>query len=100
MNQPITEKVILDQPITRGSTEITEILVRKPNAGELRGTQIANLLQMDVTALTLVLPRITQPILTKQDVEQMDLGDFTQLAMVLSGFLLPRTQREAALSLA
>ena len=59
-NDPNT--VQLDTPIKRGDGQITSVTLRKPNAGELRGVSLAELLQMKVDALQAVLPRITNPI--------------------------------------
>ena len=41
MSDKQTEKTIqLDTPIKRGKTEITEIVLRKPQSGALRGTRL------------------------------------------------------------
>ncbi|EBW1331222.1 phage tail assembly protein, partial [Salmonella enterica subsp. enterica serovar Enteritidis] len=40
--------VVLDEPLTRGETTISEIVVRKPNSGALRGVRLAALIEMDV----------------------------------------------------
>lgn len=85
-NVPIT----LDTPIKRGETEITTVELRKPAAGELRGVTLTDLLQMDVAALTRVLPRITSPTLTEADVAGLDPADLTQMGSAVAGFLLPR----------
>ncbi len=60
--------VILESPIQRGEQTITAITLRRPRAGELRGVKLMDLLQMDVAALHVVLPRITSPMLTTHDV--------------------------------
>ena len=59
-----TETIELDTPINRGSKSIAKIDIRKPKAGALRGVSLVDVMQMDVTALTKVLPRITEPALT------------------------------------
>lgn len=84
-----TVKITLDTPIARGDTQITVITLRKPNVGALRGVSLSDLLQLDVTALTTVLPRITEPTLTAHDVSQMDPADLVQLGGEVAGFLLP-----------
>lgn len=83
--------ITLDTPIKRGETEITAISLRKPAAGELRGVNLTDLLQMDVIAVTRVLPRISDPTLTEADVSALDPADFTQLASEVAGFLLPKS---------
>ena len=88
--------IVLETPLKRGEQEITEIQVRKPQSGELRGVSLVDLLQMEVTALQTVLPRITTPTLTPFDVGQLDPADLLQLAGAVSHFLLPKAARELA----
>jgi hypothetical protein len=86
----------LDSPIIRGEQKIDSITLRKPASGELRGTSLADLLQMDVAALQTVLPRITSPALTPHDVAMLDPADLVQLAGGVVSFLLPKAAREMA----
>lgn len=74
-----TKTITLKQPITRGETQITEIQVRKPNVPALKGLKLLDLMQSDVNALSTLLPRITQPMLTKADIDRLDVADFTKL---------------------
>jgi len=83
--------VTLDTPIRRGDTTIAQITLRRPKAGELRGIALTDLLQLDVTALQTVLPRISAPTLLKQDVAELDPADLVQLGTRVAGFLLPRS---------
>jgi hypothetical protein len=85
--------ITLDTPIQRGGQVIEQVSLRKPTAGELRGCNLTDLLQMDVNALQAVLPRITQPTLTKVDVAGMDPADLLQLGTEVAGFLLPKAAR-------
>jgi len=95
MNDTTAMPVItLDEPIRRGDQTITEVRLRKPKAGELRGTQLVNLLHMDIAALEIVLPRITVPTLTKHEVGQLDPADITQFGSELAAFLLTKAKRE------
>lgn len=95
MNKSIT----LDTPIKRNEDEITEITLRKPAAGELRGCSLTDLLQMDVAALQRVLPRISTPTLTEQEVSKMDPADLLKLGTEVTLFLLPKDMKpEASLS--
>lgn len=84
----------LDTPIKRGETEIKQVSLRKPAAGELRGANLADLLQMDVSALEKVIPRISDPILTTHEVQSLDPADLFQLGTTVSGFLLPKALRQ------
>lgn len=82
--------VTLETPIERGGQQITQVTLRKPRAGELRGVALTDLLQMDVTALQTVLPRITEPVLHKPDVLNLDPADLVQLGSKVSSFLLTK----------
>jgi len=84
-------RVTLDTPIVRGSQSIETVTLRKPMAGELRGVALVELLQMQVEALATVLPRITTPTLTKQDVFNMNPADLLQCAQKVAVFLLPKS---------
>lgn len=86
----VTETITLDTPLERGDKEITEITLRKPNAGSLRGTNLQDLVTLDVNALAKVLPRISEPTLTSQDVYDMDPADLVQLGTAFAGFLAPK----------
>lgn len=93
---PITETITLDSPLQRGDQTITAITLRKPMAGELRGVNLMAIMQMDVAAAITLLPRITAPSLTTQEVERMDPADLLQLTSTVTGFLLPKSQATAS----
>ena len=95
---PINETIILDSPIQRGEEQITAVTLRKPMAGELRGLNLMAVMQMDVAAAITLLPRITSPALTTQEVERMDPADLLQLTSTVTGFLLPNSATTAFLS--
>lgn len=86
--------VTLETPIKRGSLTIDKVTLRKPTAGELRGVSLAELLQMKVDALQTVLPRITTPMLHKQDMASLDPADLVNLGTVVVGFLLTKEQKK------
>ncbi|AMV07703.1 MULTISPECIES: phage tail assembly protein [Xanthomonas] len=94
MTPTFSPSIPLDQPITRGEQTITDLKVRKPGAGELRGLKLAELLQMDVTALATLLPRISSPTLTTADVNAMDPADLLAVGQEVALFFLPKAQRE------
>ena len=85
--------VILDAPIVRGNTEITSIKFRRPSSGELRGLTLNALANLDVVALTQLIPRISTPTLTRQECEDMDPADLLQCGGVVGGFLLPKREK-------
>ncbi|MBU70868.1 phage tail assembly protein [Spongiibacter sp.] len=87
----MTEKnhslITLKKPIKRGEQEITELTLRKPNTGALRGCRLSMLLNSDVDSLITVLPRITEPALTEHDIADMDVKDLVSCAGEVVGFL-------------
>ena len=84
----------LDKPIMRGGNIIPEITLRKPGTPELRGTTLSDVLQLDVRSIETILPRITTPKLTKQEVAEMDPADLTECASKVAAFLLKKEKRE------
>jgi hypothetical protein len=87
--------VALDTPLQRGETIIENVQVRKPKSGELRGLSLSQLLNLDYGALETLLPRITVPMLSKQDVAALDPSDLTQLGSEVMDFLLPKGAKAA-----
>ena len=92
MSDKQTEKTIqLDTPIKRGKTEITEIVLRKPQSGALRGTRLQAIMDMDVNAMMTVIPRISSPALTAQEIAEMDPADLTAMSVEVVTFLLRKS---------
>lgn len=87
--------ITLEAPINRGEQTIREVVLRKPGAGELRGLKMVDLLQMDVTALQVLVPRISSPTLTTADVAGLDLADLLQFGTAVSLFFMTKAEREA-----
>lgn len=88
--------VELDEPIVRGNTTITEVELRKPMAGELRGVSLSDVLNLDVNALRKVLPRITTPALTDIEVGRMDPADLLEIGSKVASFLLRKSVKAEA----
>ena len=88
------ETVTLDNPIQRDDKTITEVNLRKPKAGELRGLNLNDILNMDVNSLTVLLPRISSPMLTKDEARQLEPEDLLLLGGAVANFLLPKQMRE------
>ncbi|WP_353981684.1 phage tail assembly protein [Salinicola endophyticus] len=91
--QPTTATVALDTPVVRGEQTIAEIALRKPSAGELRGVNLADVLQMQTDALIKLIPRLSQPSLTDHEARQMDPADLVQCGSEIAGFLLSKRAR-------
>ena len=92
MSEQLTEKTVqLDTPIKRGKTEIAEIVLRKPQSGALRGTRLQAIMDMDVGAMMTIIPRISTPALTAQEMAEMDPADLTALSVEVVTFLLKKS---------
>ncbi|CAB5719376.1 Phage tail protein E [Delftia tsuruhatensis] len=87
-------EITLDVPLRRPGGELVKVLVRRPNAGALRGLSLVELLHMNVTALQTLLPRVTEPMLHKAEVLQLDPADLVTLGTEVASFLVPKAQRE------
>lgn len=84
----------LDMPLTLpGDKIITEVQVRKPSTGSLRGLALSDLLRLQTDAIQTILPRVTEPMLNKQVVQNIDPADLVQLGTAVSSFLLPKADR-------
>ncbi|QKV52381.1 phage tail assembly protein [Comamonas antarctica] len=86
--------VKLDQPLKRGEQFIETVTLRKPRSGELRGIKLTELLNLDVVALQMLMPRITTPTLTTQDVAALDPADLTELGVRVASFFVRKSIRE------
>lgn len=89
-------RVDLDNAITRGDLVIKSVVVRKPRGGDLRGTEMAKLYNSDVDSMLTVLPRISEPMLHKSDLINMEGEDLALLCGEVVSFLLPKSAKDAA----
>lgn len=78
--------ITLQTPIKRKDEEIKKLTLRKPMAGELRGLSLAGVMQMNVSAIITLAPRVASPALTEDEVAGMDPVDFAVMAQELVGF--------------
>ncbi|WP_338073570.1 phage tail assembly protein [Billgrantia kenyensis] len=74
----------------RGEQKIEKLLLRKPNAGELRGLALSDVLQMQVDALVKLTPRLSSPALTEPEMRNLDPADLVQIGGAIAGFLLTK----------
>lgn len=84
--------ITLETPIKRGDTEINQVEIIKPNAGALRGVGLAAVANSEVDALMIILPRLTLPALTKDEITRLELPDLVALAGKVIGFLAPTSE--------
>lgn len=84
--------VTFNSPVTlKNGTEITEVTITDSmrQAGALRGLKLWEVATGDVNSLITLLPRVTQPRLSEQDIATMPIDCFAQLANEVATFLAP-----------
>lgn len=84
------EAVTLSSGTRRGDTLIRAVVLRQPTAGELRGTNLLDVMQMNVDAMLKLIPRISTPTLHEPELARLDPADFTALATKVIGFFVPK----------
>lgn len=78
----------LDEPVMIGDKEHTEITLRKPYAGNMRGISITQLQSGDTQQVINFISKVSDwPI---QAVERLGLGDFNIINNLVLGFLFPK----------
>lgn len=86
--------VELEEPLVRGEQSVAKVTLRKPTAGDFRGTTMAAAYQMDPVALSKVISRISDPTISAAEYLAMDADDAAALGGEVVDFLL--TKREKA----
>lgn len=84
----MSKAIIINPPIRRGESHVTEILLREPKAGELRGLKVINLMQGDAGEVIELLPRISEPALTKPEAAELDAPSMAEASLAVIGFFL------------
>lgn len=95
--KPVTKKIILDEPLARGDQTLTEVTLRRPASGELRGLNLQDVMSLDVAALQKLLPRITTPALTEQDIANLTPADLLEIGSETAAFFI-RKEKLAEIS--
>lgn len=84
-----TASITLNQPLKRSAGDIAQLTLHKPNSGALRGVSLQECVMMNTDAICVVIPRISDPKLTPQEMAMLDPSDLLQLGAALANFLLP-----------
>ncbi|SOE50877.1 phage tail assembly protein [Orrella dioscoreae] len=85
-----TRMVDLDVPIVRGEQRFEQLAIRKPTSGALRGVSLIALVNLDVAALQAIIPRVCEPILTPQEVANLDPADLLAVGATLGSFFVQK----------
>lgn len=86
-------RVPLEKPIDRHGTKYDAVIVRKPFGTDCTGASLTALNNAEVAALAVVLPRVTEPALSRHEVLAMPIDDLGELAGAIIGFLLTKAVR-------
>lgn len=82
-----TRTVNLVVPIHRdGEEAITQIELKKPFAGEMRGLNFTDILQMEVETMTTLIPRISN--LTERDMINLEPSNYAPLFTEVISFFV------------
>lgn len=88
--------ITLDTPIKRGADLLEKIVVRKPDANDMRGLSLLGVVRMDTDVLINLLPRISDPQLNMGEVLRMSPADLVQVGAFLAETLIPKSLQAAA----
>lgn len=81
--------ITLVAPIIReGGVNVDTLTIRKPNAGELRGLKVPDVVNGDVNTIIALLPRIASPVISQDEAETLDLEDFGEIAGAVFSFFM------------
>jgi len=93
---PANASVTLEEPIKREGGDIATLTIRKPASGELRGLSLVDLMNLDVTALHKLLPRLALPVITEHEARQLSIADLVQCGTEIVSFLVPKSLQEGS----
>lgn len=82
-------KMTLSRPIKRGDDEIKSIELKEPNTGSLRNLRMTDVLNGDVDSIKILVPRISSPSLTKEDMALVSAPDLAEMSGHIIGFFMP-----------
>lgn len=75
----------LKKPLKRGDKEISEVTIREPKGGELRGVSLGDFSELNVDVILKVLPRVSSPAITEQEGESLHLMDLMSIGFAMMG---------------
>jgi len=91
---PTSVVVTLEQPIKREGGTITSLTIRKPKGGDLRGTKLTEIVNGDVNAVAIVIPRITTPAIAAHEYFALEADDLAEVVGVVVGFFMSQAQKD------
>lgn len=92
---PKTALVKLQRPIVRGDQVISEVTLREPVGGDMRGLSIQQLNQSDYNAVRSLVTIIAMPMVLDSDFDAMPAADVGAFAGEIIGFFMSPAQMAA-----
>lgn len=83
--------VTLGTPIAYGDKTLSEIRLRRPKGGDLRGIKLSRLEEVDVDTILTLVPRIAITPVSPAQLAELDPADLVELAAAVVGFFAPAT---------
>ena len=75
----LSDPVQLTTPVEIDGKKVKTVRLRKPTVGDLRGLKASDVMQSDVNTMITLLPRITQPPMTPDQIAALEVADFMQM---------------------
>lgn len=82
----MSNPVPLTRPLKRGDTEINDVALREPGAGELRGLDMFDVIRMNVTAHRALVPRISS--ITANEFDMLSAKDLMAVQTEVVAFFM------------
>lgn len=93
MTTPTKNKTVkLSVPVKIDGKNTSEIGLRCPKTGELRGLMLANVVQMETSSMLKLLPRITVPPMSEAQIADLPPADFFTMTREAVGFFITSEQ--------
>jgi len=86
MNKKTKTAVLVDPIEVEGGNTITEVTLRKPFAGEMRGLSFSNIMELDMDSMVTLLPRISD--LTERQMINLDPVNMPPLFTTVASFFV------------
>ena len=98
MSNKDIQNIPLSNAIERGKTKISEVLIRKPKGGDLRGLSLMLVAQSDYDTMVKLIPRVSEPVIHKHDLDDMDVSDLMDVTMGVASFFVKGEMPSLAMS--
>lgn len=92
-----TNFVTLARPIVRHGSTVSGFRLREPDAGEMRGLNLQDLLTSDISATITLIPRISSPRIELAEAAKLSAVDIAQCAGLIRSFFMSEAEKKAVM---